>query len=373
MTLIAFACTNTTATWGGSEELWSQTAAMLLNKHTEVRTNVVGWTTWPKQLQNLHASGCVVTVSRQNTIYAKVLRRLKLHHDFAWLDQTRPDLVVISQGGFLDGVSWMLACAERRIPFVTIAQCASDFHWPSDAEAGIARRAYASALMSYFVSEANLNLVRDQVGFEFPNAEVVRNPFQVSYHSKPTWPDTNDGFRLACVGRLMAQHKGQDLLIRTLSAYKWRERPISVSLIGAGPNLDILRIMIDRYNAPNVAISGFSSNIEDVWKTHHGLILPSRHEGLPLAVVEAMLQARVPIVTAIAGNPEVIEDNVTGFLAAAPTVEHLDEALERAWAKRDQWREMGLAAARSIRETVPQDPIIAFADKLLAKARGIAQ
>ena len=57
-------------------------------------------------------------------------------------------------------------------------------------------------------------------------------------------------------------------------------------------------------------------------------MLPSRFEGLPLALVEAMLCPRPAVVTNVAGNTEVIEDGETGFVAAAPTAGHLDEAME---------------------------------------------
>ena len=68
---------------------------------------------------------------------------------------------------------------------------------------------------------------------------------------------------------------------------------------------------------------------------------------MPLSVVEAMLCGRPCIVTDVAGNRELIRDNVNGFLAKAPTVELLDEAMNRAWENRHRLREMGEAAART--------------------------
>jgi hypothetical protein len=66
----------------------------------------------------------------------------------------------------------------------------------------------------------------------------------------------------------------------------------------------------------------------------------------------------------------VVEDNVTGFLAAAPTEESVDEALERAWDARDRWREIGEAASASIRTAVPRSPEGALAQMILAEAEG---
>lgn len=99
--------------------------------------------------------------------------------------------------------------------------------------------------------------------------------------------------------------------------------------------------------------------------SHHGLVLPSRCEGLPLVLVEAMLSGRVAIVTNVAGNTEVLTDDVTGFVAAAPTEDALDEAMERAWRRRGEWRAIGSTAATRIRELVPPDPAGDLAAELL--------
>ena len=56
------------------------------------------------------------------------------------------------------------------------------------------------------------------------------------------------------------------------------------------------------------------------------------------------------------GNVEVCVDGETGFVAAAPTVELFDAALERAWSQHEQWQLMGKAARsnsfRQIRSAV---------------------
>jgi glycosyltransferase involved in cell wall biosynthesis len=87
-------------------------------------------------------------------------------------------------------------------------------------------------------------------------------------------------------------------------------------------------------------------------------------EGLPLVVVEAMLCGRPVIATDVAGNAEVIENGVTGFLADAPTVASLGEALERFWARRADAQMMGEAGAERIRRLRPRDPVRIFSGKI---------
>jgi glycosyltransferase involved in cell wall biosynthesis len=114
-----------------------------------------------------------------------------------------------------------------------------------------------------------------------------------------------------------------------------------------------------------VQFCGHEPNVEQIWATHHALVLPSRFEGLPLAVVEAMLCARPVIVTDVAGNTELVADETTGFVAEAATVRHLHRAMERAWERRSDLESMGKAAARCIRELIPKDPAGEFARRLV--------
>ena len=115
--------------------------------------------------------------------------------------------------------------------------------------------------------------------------------------------------------------------------------------------------------ADRVVFAGFVA-VEDIWAANHALVMPSRYEGLPLAMVEAMLCGRPVIATDVAGHREVVEDGVTGFLADAPTTPSFAAALERFWERRGEAEAIGRAGARRIRELVPSDPIRVFSDKL---------
>src|ERR1700694_1930030 len=150
-----------------------------------------------------------------------------------------------------------------------------------------------------------------------------------------------------------------------LAREPWRNRNLSVSLFGAGHNSEALRDLARRLALKNVDFPGFVSDVESIWKTHHALVLPSRTEGLPLALIEAMMCGRFGIVTNEGGSAEVVEDGRTGFIANAAKVDELDHAMERAWAVREQWESIGKAAGMAVKTMVPPDPVAAFTAKLL--------
>ena len=84
--------------------------------------------------------------------------------------------------------------------------------------------------------------------------------------------------------------------------------------------------------ADRVVFEGHVAGVEKIWSLNHVLVMPSRIEGLPLAIIEAMLCGRPVVATDVAGA-EVV-DGVTGFLAEAATVGSVGNALERFWPAR---------------------------------------
>jgi len=372
--------------WGGSEELWSATAAVLAADGHRVTVFKSGVDEAELRIQRLRALACPIRdlarfpliPKRLFTAVRSVSSGLAYAHEALRLltglaVMRRPDLVVVSQGGNHDGCFLAEVCRRLRLPYAIISQKASELYWPADWQQPTIAAVYRSALACFFVSEHNRQLTEQQLGMPLPRAVVVRNPFLVSWQERADWPDDKCQWRLACIGRLHPKEKGQDLLLRVLARPHWRDRPLSVTFYGVGLQRDSLERMANNLGLARVTFAGFVRDVAVIWSSHHGLILPSRCEGLPLVLVEAMLSGRVPIVTNVGGNGEIVEDGATGFIAVAPTEDALDDAMERAWSERHRWRKIGSAAATQIRTVVPREPDRCFASSLIELARSSAK
>jgi glycosyltransferase involved in cell wall biosynthesis len=260
-------------------------------------------------------------------------------------------------------------CATNGVRYCAIVQANGEAFWPAAVNLDRLRSAYRQAQAIYFVSEANRKLLEQQLALALPQAQVVRNPFNVPYDVQMPYPTPDREWRLACVARMDPCAKGQDLLFQVLALPHWRARPLTVSLYGAGAHEPTLRDLVQMHGLnDSVRFCGHNSDVVQVWREHQALILPSRIEGLPLVLVEAMLCGRVSIVTDVGGNAEIVEEGKTGFIAEGPTVALLNAALERAWAVRDHWQTFGAEAAKAVRSFVPADPAGVFAEKLLSLA-----
>jgi glycosyltransferase involved in cell wall biosynthesis len=289
-----------------------------------------------------------------NAVLAQRIKRLK------------PDFAVVSQGENFDGVHLAWTCRKVGLPYVLICQKATDHKWPMDAERAKMQETFRQAHAVYFVSEHNRNLTERQLGFRLPQAEIVRNPYLTQVDDALPYPKPVDGrLRMACVGRLFVQEKGQDTLLAVLSQPKWRSRNVDVDIYGEGVHRTALEESAQMQDLRNVDFAGFTNEVTAIWKTHQILVLPSRCEGLPLVLVEAMLCGRPSIVTDVGGNSEVVDDGETGFIARGVDAASFDEAMERAWNRRDDWERMGRLAAQRIRQLVPANPGDIFAEKLV--------
>lgn len=355
--------------WGGSELLWSQAAEKLVRKGNEVRVSAKYWDTPVPEVQALEKSGCQVFYRRPPSLRSRLTRKLVSLPNFS-LQHLKAvgrgvDLVVISQGYNADGQDWMEASLALGIKYAPIIHSAVVYWWPSDDRAEQLAKCYAHASCSYFVSEASLALSRQQFGYPHLQGKIVRNPFNVAYDASPPWPgDPQQKLSLAFVARLDVVSKAHDILLQVLGLPHWRDREIHVSLVGYGPHERCLRKMVEQLKLDNVSFSGHLNNIVEVWNTHHALILPSRFEGMPLTVVEAMLCGRPCIVTDVGGNRELVQDARNGFIVQAPTVELLDETLNRVWNCRALMQEMGVQASKDVRKFVGPDPAQDFVDEL---------
>jgi len=370
---IVFVSTMFSVPWGGSEELWSQTALRLHQAGNTVSGSVVWWPQLSPKVLELEKHGISIFVRKPEQhnlpvrLWHKVKRRFLAEgkKELRWLRLQKPDLVVISQGGNTDGMECMKFCAHVGLPFIAIVHCNTEGWYPDDIRSMEMAGAYGSARKVFCVSQHNLKLLERQIGEKLPDASVVWNPCNVPSGQPPAWPKDNGVWRMACVARLDPVSKGQDLLFQVLAQKQWQERPVEINLYGSGTSERNLKKLAWNLQLKNVHFRGHVTNVKAIWEENHLLVLPSRYEGLPLALVETMWCERPAVVTDVGGNAEMCMDGETGFVADAPAVKPLAETLERAWNRRNEWEKMGKAARVRAEQLIPKDPIGIFCQQLV--------
>ena len=138
----------------------------------------------------------------------------------------------------------------------------------------------------------------------------------------------NDPVRLLFVGRLTYQ-KGADTLIRALHELDGKV-PFEAELVGDGDARPQLERMAEQFDLRNrVHFFGWLSR-DEIPTRYRGadiFVLPSRDEGMPNVVLEAMASGLPVIASDIAGSEELVQHGETGLLVPPEDPEGLAGAL----------------------------------------------
>lgn len=364
---------STNEIWSGSECLWFESAKALLSNGHMVSIALKYETIDTKALKTkLHS------FIKLGFRFSKLTKTQRFANKFFTiftvkdllaekLNSLNPDLIIISQGNNIASLDIIELCSKLRFKFVTITQLVSEIHWlwlNEDNQKRL-KAGYEKAVKNFFVSKLNLALHNFMFAYTASNNEVISNPILIKNQLDITYPTSTKNYAIAFVGRIECFHKGLDFFVQLITAEKWKLRPVVFNLYGTGPHSDIIQDQLAYYGITNVHLRGHASLIEDVWQQNQILILPSRMEGQSLALIEALYCNRAAIVTNVGGASEIIEDSVTGFIAKVASLRDIDDAMERAWSRRDEWELMGIAAGKRIRQLMPADSVQLFNDKIL--------
>ena len=280
-----------------------------------------------------------------------------------------PDHIFVNQGGMLCGLQKMFAevLEPRANAYSLVCHLNREGAPRAGAELQQAQQLLAGAKVVFVNSAYMLDLAKVQLARDLPNARHYHLPHRFDFAASLPWPLCPDA-RIAFVGRLDAFHKGLDLALCALKELKDEGERFRFTLYGEGPDREYLGRLVSYLGlGKEVVFAGYAESVQKVWEENELLFMPSRHEGCAVAMTEAIGFGRPVVATAVGGAPEWVEDGVTGFLAAAPTVSLAADALRRAMSERSRWPEMGLAAHTKFKQTMPDRPTRVFLEALRAQ------
>ena len=153
------------------------------------------------------------------------------------------------------------------------------------------------------------------------------------------------------VARLVPQ-KGIDVLIRALTQTAGAARNWTLTLVGDGPEREALEQQVQQAGLQErVQFLGFRSDPQTFLLQAGVFVLPSRFEGMPNALLEAMAAGLAVVVTDASPGPlEVVEDGVSGLVVPSDDPFALAEALDRLGADPELRERLGAAARDTLRQ-----------------------
>ncbi|HET7897171.1 MAG TPA: hypothetical protein VFL47_05865, partial [Flavisolibacter sp.] len=230
--------------WGGSEELWFQTALYAARQGYKVGCAFYDWPQKKERIEQLRNAGCEVYLfsnkgREKRTILQRItykFTRLNVKRFAQSLPIAQYDMTVINLG-YLEIVShhW-----KRFYTFLN--RYALLFHVHNENEnikesrKDLAKRWIAGASQTLFASARTKEFFEKQLDITLPNAKTLINPlsFEAPQHCQPYPPLHNGNLLFVMLATLDVKRKAQDNLIRVLSTDQWKERPWQLFLYGSG-------------------------------------------------------------------------------------------------------------------------------------------
>lgn len=184
-----------------------------------------------------------------------------------------------------------------------------------------------------------------------PNLVTIPNGVPVPekpWQRRPNWTNAPNA---VFVGRL-ADEKGLDTLIDAWPLVRAKHPRAVLTLVGEGPNRRSLeaRALARDLTVGTEGAVNFSGRLTDpdsMLREAELFVLPSREEGMSIALLEAMALGIPLVASSIPGNCRLITDFKHGRLASLDPASLASVILEQ-WSHFDQASEMGLAARKRV-------------------------
>ncbi len=163
-------------------------------------------------------------------------------------------------------------------------------------------------------------------------SEWLPNSIDVQqYHpmARQTARSAEDPVILCGIGRLHPQ-KGFDLLVQALAPL--RDHPVNWQcwLVGDGAEKTMLENSIFELGLQDqIKLLGWRDDIPELLAQADMFVMPSRFEGYPYVLLEAMASGLPVIASKVGGVEEIITDHVDGILVAAQDVQALAGEIAR--------------------------------------------
>ena len=152
------------------------------------------------------------------------------------------------------------------------------------------------------------NKVKNVISVSSEVAKTITNPSKVLYFgiqkSENLIFEKNEIFTILAVGRL-DPIKGFDKLIEQVSKLEF---DFKLNIIGEGSQkLKLEKLIIDNKLEKKVSLLGFKNNIPEYLASSHLQVISSLTEGLPLTLLEGIMNSSVIISTPVGGIIEVLD------------------------------------------------------------------
>jgi glycosyltransferase involved in cell wall biosynthesis len=193
---------------------------------------------------------------------------------------------------------------------------------------------------------------------------IIPNPVRIAPTVKQASSEIS---RIVSVGRLEPQ-KDHQTLIQAFAKIHIQHSSLRLTIYGEGPERANLESLIASFNLSHkVHLPGTTPHIYEALAKADLFVFPSRYEGFPNALCEAMSVGLPVIASNCSGNADIVWDGIDGRLFPVGDEKALVEIIEELINDPEQRQRLS-ANALTIPERFSEERIYGLWDKLLREA-----
>jgi glycosyltransferase involved in cell wall biosynthesis len=171
---------------------------------------------------------------------------------------------------------------------------------------------------------------------------------------------------IAFFGRL-SNEKAPDTFVKITHRLR-RESSLFFVMTGEGPERDKILKQISNLGVRSKIYSpGFVPNVEPLMRAADIVVLPSRLDGMPLAVLEAQALGKPVVSSRVGSLPEMIVDHETGFLCEASDIQAFCTAILLLARDPELRKRMGAAGRRRMVERFGSERMLEHYHQIFTK------
>lgn len=155
-----------------------------------------------------------------------------------------------------------------------------------------------------------------------------------------------DSLLMMSIGELN-DNKNHASVINALS--KISNTDIYYVICGVGALKDSLKQLIEAKGLiERVKLLGYRKDIPDVLYASDLFVFPSKHEGLPVSLMEAMAAGLPVICSKIRGCVDLVHEGINGYLFNPNEIEDIKKVIEKILSERTKWQEYSINNLRDV-------------------------
>lgn len=229
-----------------------------------------------------------------------------------------PDVVVVAQGAIAFCSAGLLAAKRARLPAISYIPMTHPERLFSASRFRAALREPVNRLYyrlpdEFITVSPRMETYLRQRGLRQPVTivqaaiDVADCHLQDKQAARKTLGLGAEDWVFALIGRVQFWQKRQDLAVKALVLARRQNSRLKLLVVGDGPDLAALKELVRAEGVEDaVVFAGWTDGLSPVYSAIDALVLPSRYEGVPLVMLEAMHLRRPVIASAVDGMLDIL-------------------------------------------------------------------